>query len=97
MENKPKLRTYRKMKTELKKERYLLIEDRKTRRQITKMRIGTNDLRIETGRWKGEEVSERRCLMCMQGSIEDEEHFMLHCTAYRGNRDKMFNIVSVQL
>ena len=59
---------------------------------LTGLRTGTNRLRIETGRWKRprEAVEERVCLSCMEGEVEDEKHFMLHCRAHEALRDKMF-------
>ena len=50
-----KLRTYRRLKFVLEKEEYLeTIMDREERRKMTALRGGTNALRIEVGRWKGE-------------------------------------------
>ena len=52
MEGKSKLRTYRKMKTELEMEMYLKEGTAQQRRVMVMMRGGTNDLRIETGRYE---------------------------------------------
>lgn len=53
------------------------MEDGWTRRMITKLRSGTNHLRIEQGRWRGEAVEERCCLFCK--IVEDEKHYVLEC------------------
>src|SRR5689334_7668464 len=51
MNNKPKLRTYVRLKEKLKFENYLKTNDRKGREIQTRLRGGTNELRIETGRY----------------------------------------------
>ena len=72
-----KLRTYRQLKTELCFEEYLMTRDREAREVMTRLRGGTNELRIEIGRYpvtnrdRPLAVSERRCLICMNGEIED--------------------------
>ena len=49
---KPKLRFYRQVKLELKFEDYLMQVSRpQHRREITLLRCGTNDLRLEEERW----------------------------------------------
>ena len=77
METKPKLRTYRSLKTDLKPEKYLEIDDRRLRKWIVRLRSGTNRLRIETGRWKDEEIEDRKCMYCDE--VEDERHFVISC------------------
>ena len=84
MQHKAKLRTYRQLKTELRFEEYLTTRDREAR-LVTRLRGGTNELRVETGRYQVTnrdrplDMNERRCLICMNGEIEDETHFMLDC------------------
>ena len=59
MKKKNKLRLYRRIKTRLVLENYLLELDREEkRRQLTMIRGGTNNLRIERGRWVGERENE---------------------------------------
>ena len=63
---------------------------------MTRLRGGTNELRIETGRYaittrdRRLDVHERRCLICLSGEIEDETHFVLDCSVYEDLREKMF-------
>ena len=57
MEKKRKLRLYRRLKTKLKLENYVVELDRRKRRLLTMLRGGTSLLGIETGRWRG--VSEQ--------------------------------------
>ena len=110
MQQKPKLRTYIQLKTELRFEAYLKTRDREAREVMTRLRGGTNELRIETGRYpitnrdrplevteRRFEVNERRCLICMSGEIEDETHFMLDCNVYEDLRQRMLEVVSSTL
>jgi len=97
MQQKPKLRTYRQLKTTLHFEHYLKMRDREARTVMTRLRGGTNELRIETGRWgitnrdRPLDVNERRCMICWSGEIEDETHFVLDCSVYEDLRCKMFH------
>ena len=93
---KPKLRTYRSLKHTLSFEQYLTHDDRRAREVITRLRGGTNELRIETGRYpntnrdKPLQIHERTCLLCMSGDVEDEKHFILDCVVYVDLRKKLF-------
>ena len=89
---KPKLRTYKTVKTKLKTESYLSLEDRSIRREMFYLRSGSNRLRIETGRWEKIEAIEtgrwekieakdRSCFFCKK--MEDEKHFLADCGLYR--------------
>ena len=61
----PKLRTYQQLKFVLEREEYLeTISDSEQRRRVTALRGGTNSLRIEVGRWKGESLQDRTCTLC---------------------------------
>jgi len=90
---KPKLRTYKTFKTKLELEKYLLSEHNKPARYLlTRIRSGTNQLRIETGRWKRpmEKEAERICNFCADDAIENEQHFILSCPAYGDLRKALF-------
>ena len=54
-----------------------------------KLRGGTAELRIETGRWCGLRRDERICTMCDSGEVEDVDHFLLHCTGLVEERMEM--------
>ena len=90
MEKKSKLRTYRKLKSELKLESYIIEVERRRRRHLTMLRGGTNKLRIERGRWVGEREEERVCRVCGCEEVEDEKHFLLGCSRYVRERVEMF-------
>ena len=52
MQTKPKLRTYIQLKTKLQYEHtYLNTRDKEAREVMTRLRGGTNELRVETGRY----------------------------------------------
>lgn len=61
---------------------------------MTRLRGGTNELRIETGRHrvtsrdKPLPLHERTCLLCVAGEVEDEIHFVLDCEMYEDLREK---------
>ena len=54
-----------------------------------KLRGGTAELRIETGRWCGLRRNERMCTMCDRGEVEDVDHCLLHCTGLVEERMEM--------
>ena len=89
MIKKSKLRNYRRFKTRLEEEEYIKVEPRDLRRTITSLRSGTNQLRVERGRWKKEVLEDRICLVCDKGQIEDEEHFLVSCPAYDFERNAL--------
>jgi len=74
------------------REEYLdVVVDAQQRKFLTEMRGGTNLLRVELGRWKGEQLEERTCSFCAMGLIEDEPHALLECSAYYRERRQLFS------
>ena len=73
LQAKAKLRTYRTIKSKLRMEPYLRFKNRLARYLITRLRSGTNFLRMETGRYEEESVEERLCRLC--DDVEDQKHF----------------------
>ena len=83
---KPKLRTYRTFKTELKLESYLGYGSFLSRSVFFSIRSSSCRLRIETGRWKRpkEDEKDRLCEVCgEQGKVETEVHFVTECNRYQ--------------
>jgi len=80
MKRKAKLRTYRIIKRDLELEPYLEMKDLKSRRTLSLLRSGSNFLRIESGRWTGQDIEERKCSWC--DAVEDEAHFTLDCDLF---------------
>lgn len=94
LHDKPKLRTYELLnfKTDWCKEEYLSWEITADQRVLyARLRSGSHQLRIETGRWDHEQEAKRVCIVCGTGKIENEKHFLLDCYAYERCRRIMFN------
>ena len=88
MNERPKLRTYRKVKKKLIFEDYLKSNDEKGRRLLAKIRSGTNFLRIEKGRREGLQLDDRKCWFGC-GVVEDEKRFLLECKMYNDLREEL--------
>ena len=56
------------------------------RKLITKLRLSSHKLCIETGRYTGVNRNDRICQKCNLGVIEDEFHFILQCPFYANVR-----------
>ena len=86
---KPRLRSYRLIKEKLEFENYLDCTSGKQRKALVEMRSGANDLEVEMGRRRQEEVKNRMCREC-KGGVEDEMHLVLECPAYQAIRQELF-------
>ena len=87
---KPKLRTYVKFKSECGTEPYVQANLSRAERSIlAQFRTGILPLHIETGRWSSPRLTpeERVCQICGSGAVEDEAHFAFHCHRYRRERN----------
>ena len=83
VKEKSKLSELRRVKSKPSMESYLFQKNAELRKLLTKMRCGGGDLRIERERGKNRvERSERLCRVCPMNEVEDERHFLLHCSAY---------------
>ena len=58
------------------------------RKMISKIRCSDHQLEIEKGRHLNIPREQRTCKMCADGTIEDEEHFLLRCKTYQPLRVK---------
>merc|ERR1712062_614412 len=58
-------------------------EDTVGRRMMVRIRSGTSNLRIKTGRYEKPKLNKehRTCKICYR-ETEDEEHFLLRCNGY---------------
>ena len=78
-----KLTLYRRYKKDIKSEHYLSsIRDAKYKIALSKFRLSSHSLLIETGRYTGIPTEERLCNFCNMRKIEDEFHFLLVCPHY---------------
>jgi hypothetical protein len=76
-----KLITYLKVKTNFGYENYLsTITNFEQRRRLSKLRISAHKLQLEIGRY-------RICCRCTSGQVEDEIHYLLHCTCHANHRE----------
>ena len=66
------------------------IPNRTHRILLTKLRVSSHQLRIETGRYGRARLErfERVCQLCNQNDIEDEFHFVIKCPVYNDIRIK---------
>ncbi len=81
------LAIYREMKTTFELTPYLKgITNRKFRNMISKLRLSSHPLAIETSRHRNIERAERKCVLCNDNDIEDEFHFILICPRYNDLR-----------
>ena len=55
--------------------------------------MGVLPLEIETGRFKNIQPEERYCVLCNQGLVEDEKHFLCTCKLYASIRNELFTNV----
>lgn len=90
-----KLSTYLKLKNNFCFENYLnCVKDCNHRRALSRFRISTHRLQIETGRFTNTPRSQRICQKCSSGDIEDEIHFLCSCQFFEEKRTDLFNLVS---
>ena len=54
-----------------------------------KLRRGTAELAVETGRWRGLRREERMCKNCRGGVVEDVGHLLMRCTYEEEEREKL--------
>ena len=80
-----RLKFYKEIKSDLEPAKYTLLPFYQ-RKVIAKLRCSSHDLEIERGRHKKKITEDRLCLMCPEKSIEDENHFLSRCVAYRTHR-----------
>ena len=91
-----KLDLYTKVKNNFGLEKYLNILNFPLRRDITRLRISSHKLNIETGRYAKKRVdrADRLCTNCSLGVLGDEIHFLFHCPTFKTNREPLINLAS---
>ena len=78
----PKLRTFAQLAPTFQTAPYAKTLPRSLRTTIARLRAGVFPLAIETGRWRGQPVEQRRCPVCPGQIVEDEFHFLCECPCY---------------
>ncbi len=64
---------------------------RQRRSYLSQLRNGIIPLQLEVGRCINKAVEERLCLICYNGTVEDEEHFLFHCIFLYGECQDFYN------
>ena len=87
-----KLRTYRIVKHNHNKEKYLSeIKNQNIRAAVAKLRLSSHNLLIEKGRHFKLKVEDRVCPHCNNSAIQDEFHALMICTKYEMERQILLN------
>ena len=68
---------------------YLLKLERSTYLPLVKFRTSNHHLPIETGRWNGIDINDRKCTKCPANEIGDEFHYLLECPYFKEDRVKL--------
>jgi hypothetical protein len=92
-----KLRTYVQIKTNFGFEIYLdFIKEPKNRRCITKFKISSHKLKIESGRYTRPitPLNERICDRCDKHEVDDEIHLFNHCIHFLEARKTLFDLIN---
>ena len=94
IETYPILRTYNKFKSSFVIEPYLcMLKNHKYRVAVAQLRTSSHTLAIERGRYTRPKVQicHRTCNVCE--ILEDETHFLIHCSLYKREREVLFSNV----
>ena len=90
--NSSRLRLYSKYKENNEQEMYLnLIQNKTYMQTLSRFRLSSHQLEIDTGRHIGSDRDQRLCRKCKIRMIEDEYHFLLTCPLYNDLRTKYFS------
>ena len=74
--------------------RGMMVKCKRRRRRLVKLRGGTAELEVETGRWRGVRREERICKNCRGGEVEDVRHLVMRCTYVEEEREKLEELMS---
>ena len=64
------------------------------RRCLTQLRISCHQLNIETDRYQGTLLQDRKCQRCSSGEVEDEYHFLFHCNKLENDRNLLLDEIA---
>ncbi len=62
---------------------------------LTRFRLGSHWLEVETGRWQGKQREDRTCETCLKmgrAQVEDEEHMVKTCPLYEEVRHEFVDL-----
>ena len=81
---------YRELKPHFGRAAYLTtLLNKKLRNALSKLRLSSHRLALETGRHTGVERQNRKCAFCVKDDLEDEYHFVLICPRYNNLRTQL--------
>lgn len=87
--NSQRLLSYCRFKHEFCFEKYLtILTEKKYRTALTRFRVSSHSLKIESGRYENISRENRTCNKCSMNVIENEFHFLLVCPFYREIRKR---------
>ena len=66
---------------------------KRQRSMLAKLRGGTAELRIETGRWRGLKREDRICKNCRNGEVENVEHLVMRYEQVKEERGKLMELM----
>ena len=94
VQNKLKLRSYMKFKSNISVENYVTqCKSKHIRSLIAQFRAGIYPLQIEIGRYRHIPLENRLCSLCCLNKIEDEFHVVCICPKYSEERTKLFDLI----
>ena len=64
----------------------LILQNKKSRNAISKLRLSPHPLNIETGRHRNVIREDRKCTLCRLNDKVDDDHFTLICSFYNDLR-----------
>ena len=72
-----------------------LVQNLNQRSFLTRFRISSHRLRIETGRWTFPKTAyeDRICLYCSSGEVDSEIHCITQCQLTEKNGNSLYNIL----
>ena len=90
VKSKSSLNLFLRYKNDIQFEKYLDILPINKRAALSRLRLSSHKLLIETGRYSNRrlERNERKCTFCDMNDLEDEYHFVLVCPLYADLRQK---------
>ena len=75
-----KLNEYKKLKVNVGIEKYLLeIKNFKYRQAVIRLRVSAHRLPVEIGRYKKIVYCDRKCKLCDQEEVGNEQHYLMSC------------------
>lgn len=77
---------YSTFKDNINLENYLIELNKRDALNLLKFRTGNHRFPVETGRWSGIDITERKCQLCQLNDTGDEYHYMLKCTFFETER-----------